>query len=94
LKQQDVFEVGLRLFGIWSLLRAVEEACTSMNILVGSYTNNSVTANAFITHTCLWGICGAILLFKGKKISDFIYTVPNNQEKDSYQTKSGKTLEE
>ena len=79
MNKQEFMDVGLRLFGIWSFLQAMTDLCTGINVLFGSYSPNSVTPNAFITHTCFWTLCGIILILKGNAISDLIY---NRKGKD------------
>lgn len=88
MNKQEYMDVGLRLFGIWSLLQATNDLCTGINVLFGSYSPNSVTANAFITHTCFWALCGIILILKGNKISDLIYNCKDNGENKTISNKT------
>jgi predicted Zn-ribbon and HTH transcriptional regulator len=62
MKPRDWFGVGIRLFGVWTLLMCLEDVRTIIDILIHVFNPTRTPLIAYIIHAIVDGMAGLYLL--------------------------------
>ena len=73
---KEYFVVGIRLFGLWELLRAVDYAVECFDRLAGYFEARTTTVGADLTHGLTFLVLGLFLLGNAPQIAGFFQADP------------------
>jgi hypothetical protein len=83
MKSRELFEIGIRLMGLWEILTGLEELMTYISCATRQYSSVFYSANYFLSHSVAYVIIGLILLVYARSLVRLVYpiVVGSKQEK-------------
>ena len=70
---RSLFIAGVRLFGVWEMLRCIDYALECFDLKVGFYHSNLTTVGATYTHMLAYFVVSLFLLGEAPRIANFFY---------------------
>ena len=73
---REYFVVGIRLFGVWEMLRAVDYALECFDMHLGFFRSRDMAVEATYTHWLSYLLIGLILLGFAPRIASIFHSSP------------------
>jgi hypothetical protein len=79
---RELFEVGMRLLGVWQICYGVEESISLVNYVMKQYASTLYSANYFLAHAIAYFLVGFFFLIFARNVVDAVWAEEPDKEKE------------